>query len=165
MKNFFIVVMLTFLYVPSVYAGLYLGVKGGEMNISDGIPFNDATSVGILLGTNVQDSGLAIEGELTTTVSAAEHKTISGSELDIYTLAFYGVYRSAGSFYIKGKAGLIYEYLNISSFIFPLEGEDIGISLGVGGGFRISNSVNLELEYTLIESDIDYISLGMTFKF
>ena len=165
MNKSLILVILTLLYVPSVYAGLYLGVKGGEMNISDDISFNNATSVGILLGANIQDSGLALEGELTTTTSAAEHKTISGSELDIYTLAFYGVYRSAGNFYIKGKAGLIYEYLNVSGFIIPLEGEDIGISLGAGGGFRISNNINLELEYTLIESDIDYVSLGITFGF
>jgi len=165
MKKYSILIILLSFYTSLAHSAFYFGVKVGEMKISDDMPFDDATSTGIILGANMQDSGLAIEGELTTTISAADHKTISGAELDIYTLALYGVYRSSGNFYFKGKGGLVYEYLSVSSFAFPLEGEDLGLSLGAGGGFRIGQDTLLELEYTIIESDIDFISLGIIFEF
>jgi len=163
-KNLFLITLLS-LSASIAHSELYIGAKGGVMSISNDIPFDDATSIGILLGANIQNSGIAIEGELTTTVSAADHKTNSNTELDIYTLAIYGVYRSSGDFYFKGKGGLVYEYLKISGFVLPLEGEDLGLSLGAGGGFRINDNATLELEYTIIESDIDYISLGINFAF
>lgn len=163
-KHLALLVLLSF-YTSIAHSDLYIGAKGGVMAVSDDISFDDATSIGAVLGANIKDSGLAIEGELTTSVSSAEHKTTDGAELDIYTIALYGVYRSSGNFYFKGKGGLVYEYLNISGFIFPIEGESIGLSLGAGGGFRINDTASLEIEYTIIESDIDFISLGIIFEF
>lgn len=164
MKNYLTLIILALFYTPAAHSEFYIGAKGGEMIISNDIAFNDATSVGILFGGTIPDSGFAIEGELTTTVSSAEHKSRS-DELDIFTLAGYGVYRSAGRFYFKGKAGLLTEYLDISGGNFSLEGYGGAISLGAGAGFRISNTANLELEYTIIEADINFLSLGITFEF
>ena len=84
MKKYLALIILPFFYTTAVHSGLYIGVKGGEMKISNDIPFNDATSIGILFGGSIQDSGFAIEGEITTTVSSAEHKT-RNDELDIFT--------------------------------------------------------------------------------
>ncbi len=164
MKKYLALIILSFFYTTAVHSELYIGVKGGEMKISNDIPFNDATSIGILFGGTIQDSGFAIEGEITTTVSSAEHES-RNDELDIFTFAGYGVYRSSGKLYFKGKAGLLTEYLNISGGRFALEGYGGAISLGAGAGFRISNNTNLEFEYTIIETDIDFVSLGITFDF
>lgn len=149
----------------SANANLYFGVKGGAMKVSDDIAFDDASNAGILLGGDIGDSGLAVEGEITSTVSAGSHRSISGAELEIFTLAGYGVFRSSGPVYFKGKAGLLFEYLSVTGFAFPLEGEAAGVSLGVGGGVRLGNRAQLELEYTVIEKDIDFLSLGVNFSF
>ena len=164
MKKYLALIIASFLYASAAHSEFYIGVKGGEMRISDDIPYNDATSAGILFGSTIQASTFAIEGELNTTVSSAEHK-ISNVELDIITLAGYGVYRSPGKFYFKGKAGVLTDYLDISGGNFSIEGYSWFISLGAGVGFRVSDTTNLELEYTRIEPDVDYLSLGINFEF
>ncbi len=165
MKKYLTLIILLSFYTSVAHSAFYIGAKAGRMQISNDIPFDDATSLGLSLGTKIQDSGFAIEGEFTSTISDSAHKTISGADLEIFTLAGYGVYRSSGDFYFKGKGGLIYQYLSISGPYLPIEGEDIGLSLGVGGGFRIAHDTALELEYTIIESDIAFISLGIVFEF
>ena len=53
---------------------------------------------------------------------------------------------------------------------FDLDGfrgsrDDIDLSLGIGGGLKISDKAALELEYTIIESDLDFLSVGFKMNF
>ncbi len=164
MKKHSLLILLSLFYNAIASGELYIGAKAGSTMISDNIKFNDTTSAGIVFGANIQKSGIALEGEYTTSLPSAAHR-VNTNRLNIYTLALYGVYRSSGKFYVKGKAGLLSEYLTISGGRFNLEGYGGAISFGAGAGLRITDKTNLEFEYTLLEPDIDFMSLGITYEF
>jgi hypothetical protein len=85
--------------------------------------------------------------------------------LDTYTFGVYGVFRSSGKIYFKGKFGLLYEYLESDVNGVPVQGDGMGISLGLGGGWRITDNLGAELEFQTIEADISMLSLGVLYWF
>lgn len=144
----------------------YLGVKGGILNISRDIPFDsDGVSLGVLFGIDFPDNSFAFEGEFNTTVSKASSQVDRYNDLSVTTLAGYGVYRSSGRLYVKGKLGLVYEYLRSSvsgaGTTIDVDGSGMGISIGLGGGIRVNDRLSAEFEYTIIEEDIGYASFGI----
>ncbi|MEM1450909.1 MAG: outer membrane beta-barrel protein [Planctomycetota bacterium] len=143
--------------------GNYFGVKAGILNINRDLPYNNGANLGALFGHDFPGNEFSVEVELTGTVSSADSKSETFGKLDVVTLGAYGVYRSTGDLYFKGKAGLLYEYLNVRNRSIGLEGDAIGLSIGVGGGYRITDGASIELEYTVIEQDIDFASLGVNF--
>ena len=152
----------------SANAQSYLGVKGGIINISRDIAFDNGAGMGVLYGYDFPDNNFAVEGEFNTTVSKPESNNSRYGDLSVTTLAGYAVFRSPGRFYFKGKAGLLYEYLNstVSGITtIDVEGSAITISLGIGGGMRITEKLSGEVEYTMIEADIGYASLGFNWRF
>ncbi|ADE53082.1 outer membrane beta-barrel protein [Coraliomargarita akajimensis] len=143
----------------------YIGLNSGLMLIDSSVGYEDPVSLGVYGGYQFSDMGFAIEGQMTLPISSAESGIASAGDLDIFTLGVYGVWRSPGRVYFKGKAGFMYEYLSTDFAGFPLEESGFGLSLGVGGGVRITKTIAAELEYTIIETDIDYLSLGLTYSF
>ena len=100
---------------PSDSSHTYIGVKGGPLIIGHGIPFNDdGVMLSILYGYDFPDTGWAVEGEFSTTVSKASSDNDRYSDLGVTTLGGYAVYRTSGRFYVKAKIGLLYEYLTSS---------------------------------------------------
>jgi len=138
----------------------YIGGKLGLM-MPDASGVDDAVNLGILVGMTLNEvsaGSISVEGELTTTIVDGD---TGGGDWDVTTLAGYGVFRSSGPLYFKGKAGLVYWDASIDAGPFgTYSDDDIDISFGVGGGFKISDKTALELEYTIIESDLDFLSLG-----
>ena len=149
---------------PKATDGPYIGIKGGPLNISRDLPFNNGYSLGALFGFDFPESDFAFETVVTTTVDSPTGTSDSVGDLDVFTLGFYGVYRTPGDLYFKGKAGLVYEYLNVDFRSLPLEGDAIGLSLGLGGGYRFNEALRLELEYTALEADIALFSLGLLYS-
>jgi opacity protein-like surface antigen len=152
------------LAMPVAYAQqnpIYFGVKLGQMD-ADVAGFDDATNFGLLFGyTLLRDEigALAIEGEYTRALS--EGDVAGGGEWEVETLAAYAAYRTADTVFLKAKAGLLREEIKVSGvFAAPISGKDSGISFGAGVGYRINRKVGLELEYTVIEDDISFLSLG-----
>lgn len=142
----------------------YIGFKGGPMNIGSTAFNDDGVLIGILFGYDVPDNGFAFEGEFNTTVSKASSDISGYGDLGVTTLAGYGVYRTSGRFYLKAKLGLLYEYLTSSvSGIVDIDVDQPGlaISIGVGGGWRVTDQLSAEVEFTSIEADIGYASLGL----
>jgi len=143
---------------PQLYAGGKLGLMMLDVSNSD-----DAINLGGVLGATINQSeigSLALEGELTFTVVDGEIADVV--DWSVTTLAGYGVYRSNGPLYFKGKLGLAYWDADVDGF-YSLD--DIDLSLGLGGGYRVSDKTAFELEYTIIESDIDFLSLGFVVNF
>lgn len=146
----------------------YIGVKGGPLIIGHGIPFNDdGVMMSILFGHDFPDSGWAVEGEFSTTVSKPTSDEDGYGDLGVTTLGAYGVYRTSGRFYLKAKIGLLYEYLTSSvtssggGLTIDVDGPGMSIPIGIGGGMRVSDKLSAEIEYTMIEADIGYASLGL----
>ncbi len=143
----------------------YMGGKLGLM-MADGSGFDDALNAGVVAGmvlNQVQAGSIAVEGEMTLTLVDGE--TPGGTDWDILTLAGYGVYRSNGPLYFKGKAGLVYWDLDYDVGFLGGSTDDIDLSIGFGGGYKVSDNAALELEYTIIESDIGFLSLGFNLNF
>jgi len=141
----------------SLAEGLVFGAKAGPMlvdapNVDD--PLNAGVNIGYEIGIGFGDLGF--EGEFTTTVKEGELDMV---KFNIDTGAAYLTYRSPGFVYFKGRAG----YLGWDAD-FNLNGKDDGksASYGLGLGFSLK-VIKLELEYTQIEENVDFVSLGILF--
>ena len=146
----------------------YVGFKGGLMKPDAG-GYDDAVNGAVLLGFEFLDldvGSIAIEGEYTDTVSEGD-ATFGGihGEWEIETYAIYGVFRTRGTLFFKGKIGYLHEDVSSTVGGFGATGSDSGLSLGIGAGLRIGNHGSIELEYTIIEEDVDYLSVGLNYYF
>ncbi|WOX04544.1 porin family protein [Microbulbifer pacificus] len=147
--------------------GGYWGGVGGIMNVDiDGDnPFN----AGVRAGYNWA-SGWGVEGELTGSLAdgKAEYRYWGGNygvDYSITTLAAYGTYRSSGQIYFKGKLGVLSETVKFSDDGDSYSESDSGLSLGLGAGFNLSDNLNLEAEYTVVEEDVGFFSGSLVFRF
>lgn len=144
----------------------YFGVKTGLM-MPDVAGWGDALNIGALVGAPVArlpQGTISAEGEFTTTLSKGDvnYFGVTGN-WDVTTLAGYGVFRTHGPIYLKAKAGLLYENVGASVSGFSATGSDTGLSFGIGGGMRLQGGQSLEVEYTIIESNINLLSVGYNF--
>ena len=156
------VVLDSMLATPSYAQGLspwYLGLKVGWMD-ADAPSFDEATNLGLYGGYTLHEDvngRFALEGEYTRSISDGD---IPGGGWDIETLGLYGAYRTAGPWFLKLKAGYIDEDISVSAGGNSIAGSDSGFSFGAGGGVQLSNKAAFEIEYTVIEDDVNFFSIG-----
>lgn len=81
----------------------------------------------------------------------------SNKDWDISSVAAYGVYRSEGDIHLKGKLGLAYSDDDFDD-------NDTSLSAGIGLGFRLGGGI-LDVEYTQINTNADYVTVGFTMPF
>ncbi len=137
----------------------YLGLKAGWMEL-DAPSTDDATNLGLYGGyTLMEDTNgqFAIEGEYTRSISDGE---IGRSGWDIETLSAFGAYRTAGPWFLKLKAGWTDADLSAGSGGRRFSDSETDFSFGAGGGVRLGNKAAFELEYTVIEDDVNFFSIG-----
>lgn len=144
--------------------GGFLGVKAGVMQVDiqdgTGIDLDNSTNFGLFAGY-VGENGLGFELEYTQPTSESD-TGIPSVTYELRTMAAYGTFRSEGNIYLKGKAGYLRENIKISGPGGSVSENESGLSLGAGVGFMLGSS-RLELEYTIIESDVNYLSVGFIF--
>jgi len=142
------------MFGSSAYAdGLTFGAKSGPMMI-DHSGFDDPINAGIAVGTElgVVLGDIGVEGEFTTTMSKGSDPF--NNDISIDTMAVYATYRSPGFIYLKGRGGFLR---------WDSEGQnDTTTSFGIGIGFSLA-VVKIELEYTKVDSDINFLSIGVQF--
>lgn len=141
---------------PASAGGLIFGANTGTMNIDDA-DVTDPRNVGFMLGyeMGVVLGDLAFEGEITRTVANGD---LNGADVKVGTEALYVALRTAGPIYFKGRVGTLQEKVEIGS----VSGTDSGSSYSLGIGFSLG-LVQAELDFTRVEADINYISLGVVF--
>jgi hypothetical protein len=143
--------------VETVLAGVTFGAKTGPVQPDlDGIedPINAGVTIGYEFGIAL--GALGFEGEFTTTVKEGEYGI---ERLNIDTTGAYATYRSPGLFYLKGRAG--YAGWDADFSVGGNE-DDTSASYGLGLGFSLK-LIKIELEYTQIDEDIDFVSIGIQF--
>ena len=99
---------------------------------------------------------LALEAEFTRT--AEEGETRGGSDIEVDTNALYLTFTTPGPVYLKLRGGLIDITADVGSASDDESGESFGAGLGLSLGL-----LRLELEYTRIDDDIDFLSAGIVF--
>lgn len=143
-------------------ASLYIGLKAGVM-ASDISALDDATNGGLLVGYSF--GPFALEAEYTGPISEGDIQGFSSGEWDVDTLALYAVVRTPGPIYFKGKLGVLNEDAKVSLSSISGPGSDTGASIGAGLGVSIPLIGNIEAEYTIIEEDFNFISIGFNYNF
>lgn len=134
----------------------YAGIKSGSLEM-DLDPLESSTPVGIVVG--YQPSSFGVELEVNAADIDYNVYGISG-EAKYKSIALYGVYRTEGDVYFKAKAGVLREELDTS----VADADETGLSVGVGAGVRMG-AFSFEAEYTMLEENIDLISLGANVHF
>lgn len=142
---------------------IYFGAKLGFMDPDDG---DEATNAGVLVGYTLMEDrngAFAVEGEYTRTFDDGE---IGNADWDIETLTAYLAYRTAGNIFLKAKAGYGWWDVNVDGGApRGFEDDDWDFAFGAGVGYRLSSKAGLEVEYTVIQDDIDFLSLGFFTRF
>lgn len=150
-------------------AGVYIGAKAGSFRIdAEELDSNNPNGRGFVLGYNLGD-GPAIEFERNT--SDKFYAGLSGYnygpevEGELETTALYFAYRSQGTAFFKVKAGILKEDVKASAYSASANESDTGLSVGAGFGFNLGDVVQAEAEYTIIEEDVSFLSLGLNLRF
>jgi hypothetical protein len=159
----------------SVSAQAYFGAKTGIMMI-DVEDVDNLIPIGVMGGYEIFPN-MSIEGEFNYRVSGGEwgftgFDITVDSEFKIWTLAGYFVYRYpiGEAIYLKGRAGILYEDITAEMaynhpswgpMTIDMSGTDTGLSVGGGLGMNFNEQFGGEVEFTLIEADINYFSVGV----
>jgi hypothetical protein len=135
---------------------VYWGAGGGALlpkGSGNRIGLNAAGRFGI---ETSRLPGFALEGDLTTTLIKGHY---SDRDLKLTSLAGYLAWRSSGRWYLKARVGGVWERVDVGGG----NANDDGLSGGIGTGYRFADGRALELEFTVIEHNVNMLSLMYQF--
>ena len=144
------------LQAGTVVAGdYYAGAHAGKILLNfeaKKLMNEDLYGGGVILGTDLmtfRKSTIALEADVLLPVSTGT--TVLYGSWDLWSAGLYGCLRiGLDAVYIKAKAGLVYEKLTIDSPDGYEQG-DLGLSPGLGVGFRPSERLFIEIETVIID--------------
>jgi len=148
--------------------GWYLGASAGLMdNTISG--FDDATNVGALLGYDVYTHDIlavSLEGEVTTTVSKGNISinAVDG-DWDIDTQAAYLAARLGDRLYMKVRYGVLREDASVKIDGVSQSDSDTSGSWGGALGWMLTPRWGIQLDGTMVESNVNYWNLGVKYHF
>jgi hypothetical protein len=114
---------------------------------------SSGVTIGGRLGQNIQGN-VSWEADVNLGVSDGEIGT--DHSYSINSGAVYGVFRTEGDIHLKAKLGVGYWDDDFD--------HDTSLTAGIGIGLRIGRGI-LDVEYTQINSYVDYITVGYTLPF
>ena len=141
----------------------YLGGKTGDFKVD--VDFLDSMSAKGFYGGINFDGFNSLEIETITSEKAnikVGSSTVGSAK--IKSTAIYYAYRSGKPLFFKYRIGLLKEDVETSGRGGQFEGSDSGLSLGLGGGYNFGPAL-IEVEYTIIEADVNYLSGGLAIQF
>ncbi len=174
-KIFLFTLIMVFSFTGTSRAGMYLGGRTGMMML-DLEDVDDIIPVGGLFGYSITPL-ISIEGELNYGIAGGDWDPMPGvsADFNIWTVAGYGAFRYplGDAAYLKGKIGILRETVDAETTIdifgytytFDLSATDTGLSFGGGGGYKISDNMMIEAEFTIIEQDVNFLSIGLNVGF
>lgn len=166
MKKIACVLFLSFGLSTSALAetesGFYIGLTAGSDQIDvDGV--DDASGGGLMAGWRF-NKNIAMEFSGHASDADAD-EILPGCVLEIDTAALYFAARSSGQLYAKGRVGVLSETVTPRDTCSFVQDEDeSGLSAGFGGGVHLGKAA-LELEYTVVEADVNRLSLTVLYNF
>jgi len=152
------------LRAENAYIGASLGIMDADVSGVD-----EATNGGLLLGYDVyrhEIFAVSLEGEFTTTVSDGDLQA-SGSkgDWDIDTQAAYLAFRLGDPFYMKARFGFAWTDVSASINESSFHGSDSGVSWGAAVGWMVTERWGLQLDGTMVDSDVTYWNAGALYRF
>jgi opacity protein-like surface antigen len=150
-----------------------IGLKTGLMK-HEGTEIDDAVNSGFVFGYTfarpIGKGGTAsVEFEFTDTTDDGDFGAASfvgqPGIWEINTKALYLTYRTAGTVFFKGKAGVVVGEgkFKTPSGLGDVEFDHAQGAFGAGLGFRVTDNFTAEFEYTFSQgdNDINYVSGGL----
>lgn len=149
--------------------GWYLGASVGVMSNDVG-GFDDATNAGLLAGYDFftrEALALSVEAEATTTVSDGDVKFGGAKgDWDIDTQAAYlAALLGNEHFYMKVRYGVLREDVSIDIAGLSADDSDTGGSWGAALGWKVTGNWAVQVDGTMVESDVNYWNLGLRYNF
>lgn len=138
---------------------VYLGLKAGVMDAEG--QTDAAGNAGLDLGYRFNRYFF---GEVEYTDTVVDGETRNGKEWDVSTLSAFVVFRTPTPVKLKAKLGVTDVNVRHHDPENRLRDDDVSASGGVGIGFWVGGSL-MELEYTRLRDNLDFISLGFNFFF
>lgn len=132
--------------------GLMFGGTAG-FTMPHGSNNDSGVTIGGRLGKQIQGN-VSWEADLNLTIIDGELGT--DKNWNINSVAAYGVYRTDGDIHLKAKLGVAYWDDDFD--------HDTSLSAGIGLGFRMGRGI-LDVEYTQINSYVDYFTVSYTLPF
>lgn len=167
----FLVVMTTL--VVSTGAGaagtVYLGAHAGKILLKDNAKNElneDLYSGGLFVGLDALDFKQTIFSvEADFSVPLAKGTSEDYGEWSLSTVGLYGCLRvGKKAAFLKLKLGLLYENLEVDAS--GAQGtDDLGLSLGLGGGARLGERFLLEIEAAIIDERMGYLRGAVGYHF
>lgn len=153
--------------------GVYVGIKAGtlKVDVSDtGLDADNANTFSLVGGYQFSNKFAAELEFIPTTDIDVNLGGVKAGTVSVQTVGVYGAYRiqpDGTPAYFKVRLGLLSEQVDGKSSITgnSTSSSDSGLSFGVGAGFDVASNMMIEAEYTLIEQDVDFISVGLNVKF
>ncbi|GAA4895300.1 hypothetical protein [Ferrimonas pelagia] len=138
---------------------LYLGVKPGEILTSKQLDnyFDGGKTVGFYAGYGFNEH-IAVEYERFS--GELKYPSSSSKGPNYNTQGVYAAFRSGDEIYYKLRGGFVDAKVG-SGYSAS---SDTGLSFGVGGGINF-DALQIELEYTVVDQDASYLSLGLGLRF
>jgi len=156
-------------YEPKI--GLYLGLKSGTFALNSVNALNIFSFGGIVgcpLPFKNEHFEAAVEGEFNLGYLGGSYISgYPGNRSRIRTIGEYCVVKTipVKEIYTKGKIGITHETVFEKISGVETSSEDMGLSLGIGVGYRAANNVNLELEFATTHSDMKFFNININVMF
>jgi hypothetical protein len=132
--------------------GLMFGGKGGFAK-PHGSNNDSGFNIAGMLSKQIQPN-VYWEAELS--LGIIDGEVGKNKDWSINSIAAYGVYRTDGDVHLKAKLGVSYWDDDFD--------DDINLTAGIGLGIRAGRGV-IDVEYTQINPDTDYITVGYMIPF
>ena len=178
MKKYIIIMFSVILYFTSTvgYAdqakkGINIGFKGGTFTLDKENSLNIFSLGGIVgytLPFTIGNFELTLEGDFNLGYFGGDYVSgYPGNKSHARTLGAYSVISSIprNEIYFKGKVGVTHETVLETIEDVETPYKEIGPSFGIGAGYRASDNLNVEIEFTTTHSDMKFYSIGMRFVF
>lgn len=171
-RMIFLAAAMALLLAGAVWAQPYIGAKTGMMMIDDEgtDSIDNLIPIGLLFGYEVAPR-MAVEGEFNYKIAGGGFDLDCDDEggLDLWAFGAYFAYRYplGDNLYLKGKGGVLYESVSwdwpcgYGDLLGDDSDTDTGLSIGVGVGMKLNEKITGEAEFTMLESDLNYISVGL----
>ena len=176
MKKRVFIILILILYLISITTfsrqmktGPYLGIKGGtftgyHINSTDIISFGCIAGYTLPIKTNLFETAMEAEYNLGNFggdyISGAP-----GNRLHLRTFGGYLAIRTqpVNELYTKLKIGATHEvYIERISYI-ETPSKEVGLSLGIGAGYRASDNLNYEIEFSTTNTELKFFSINFHF--
>jgi hypothetical protein len=154
-------ILMAFGLITAMFSGAAMAQSTNNLMFGGTVGFakphgsdNDSgTTIGGRLSQKIQGN---VSWEADLNLGVTDGKVGTKNDWSINSVAAYGVYRTDGDIHLKAKLGVAYWDDDLD--------HDTSLSAGIGIGFRMGRGV-LDVEYTQINSYVDYITVGYSLPF